>query len=389
MTEFLPYQAYLFMQQIVEQYQPLEAAQKNRCRFLLDELLHIVFSQKRRIRKHQEIPSIEQALFYIQEHYHTSISRSGIAQMIGFNESYFSTLFRKQTGWGFSEYVNRLRVDKTKEYLLTTNMTLHEIAGKVGYTNGLYVSRRFKQITGMSPDEFRKRPRPKRIAAFQFIGHLLAMGIMPIATDSLLLEHSQLLQRELEGIRIINHNQDVEQLQQLEADIIIAPTYFYNIPGRIKKLEKIAPVLTIEWGKMSCLEETRLFGKLLGKEAEAQRWINRYLNKVTQAKERIAGHVKPGETVALYEMREDGIFIWDRTARGAFNLYDMLKMTPPLRVQQEVLNRGNHLYISEASLSDYAADHMFVVLCEGNGSFQEMKKRVATSVGWSNLPAVL
>ncbi|WP_309304177.1 MULTISPECIES: ABC transporter substrate-binding protein [Brevibacillus] len=203
-----------------------------------------------------------------------------------------------------------------------------------------------------------------------------------------LLEHSQLLQRELEGIRIINHNQDVEQLQQLEVDIIIAPTYFYNIPGRIKKLEKIAPVLTIEWGKMSCLEETRLFGKLLGKEAEAQRWINRYLNKVTQAKERIAGHIKPGETVALYEIREDGIFIWDRTARGAFNLYDMLKMTPPLRVQQEVLNRGNHLYISEASLSDYAADHMFVVLCEGNGSFQEMKKRVATSAGWSNLPAV-
>ncbi|MGG1443568.1 AraC family transcriptional regulator [Brevibacillus laterosporus] len=366
MTEFLPYQAYVLIQKIVEQYQPVQSAQNSQCRFLLDELLHIVFSQKRDIRKHQGIPSIEKALFYIQEHYHTPITRSQIAQMIGFNESYFSTLFRKQIGWGFSEHVNRIRIDKTKEYLLTTNLTLHEIAGKVGYTNGLYVSRKFKQMTGISPDEFRKRPRPKRIAAFQFVGHLLAIGIIPVATDSLLLEHSQLLQNELDGISVVNHNQDLEQLKQLEIDVIIAPSYFYNIPGRIKKLEKIAPVLTIEWGKMSCLEETRFFGKLLGKEEEAQRWINHYLNKVNQAKRRITGYMKPGETVALYEIREDGIFIWDRTARGVFNLYDMLGMTPPVRVQQEVLNPSNHLYISEASLPEYAADHMFVVVCEGN-----------------------
>nr|WP_276562709.1 AraC family transcriptional regulator [Paenibacillus apiarius] len=43
--------------------------------------------------------------------------------MTGFNSSYFSTLFRKQTGWGFSDYLNRMRVDKAKELLLTSDMT--------------------------------------------------------------------------------------------------------------------------------------------------------------------------------------------------------------------------------------------------------------------------
>ncbi|MCR8979969.1 hypothetical protein [Brevibacillus laterosporus] len=74
MTEFLPYQAYVLIQKIVEQYQPVQSAQNSQCRFLLDELLHIVFSQKRDIRKHHGIPSIEKALFYIQEHYHTPIT---------------------------------------------------------------------------------------------------------------------------------------------------------------------------------------------------------------------------------------------------------------------------------------------------------------------------
>lgn len=74
MTEFLPYQAYVLIQKIVEQYQPVQSARNSQCRYLLDELLHIVFSQKRDIRKHQGIPSIEKALFYIQEHYHTPIT---------------------------------------------------------------------------------------------------------------------------------------------------------------------------------------------------------------------------------------------------------------------------------------------------------------------------
>ncbi|MCY9513098.1 ABC transporter substrate-binding protein [Paenibacillus apiarius] len=248
------------------------------------------------------------------------------------------------------------------------------------------MNRKFRQLTGMSPGEFRHRPQPTRIAAFQFVGHLLAFGITPVATDSMLMNNTLLLKNELDGVKVVSHNHGLEQLHDLEVDLIIAPTYFYNIPDRIKSLEKIAPVVTIEWGKMDCLEEARLFGKLLGKEQEAERWIDRYLEKVRQAKERLEGHLEPGETVALYEIREDRIGIWDRTARGAFNLYDMLGLTPPERVQQEVLQPGTHLFITEAALPEYAADVMFVVY-ESNGSYPDLNKQVANSNVWRNLPA--
>ncbi|UWS64050.1 helix-turn-helix transcriptional regulator [Bacillus paralicheniformis] len=85
-----------------------------------------------------------------------------MAQTIGFNRSYFSTLFRRSTGWGFSEYVNRIRIEKAKEHLLTSDMTLQQIATKVGYASGLYLSRKFKQAIGIAPGEFRNRPSKGR-----------------------------------------------------------------------------------------------------------------------------------------------------------------------------------------------------------------------------------
>lgn len=126
-TDKLPYQALLLSQEMVKQHHPEQARQSGRCHFLLDELLHIVFSNDGSKQELDREPSIENAFFYIQEHYHMQITRSFIAQMTGFNRSYFSTLFRKQTGWGFSDYLNRMRVDKAKELLSEANR------GKRGY----------------------------------------------------------------------------------------------------------------------------------------------------------------------------------------------------------------------------------------------------------------
>ncbi|WP_259392260.1 aminopeptidase [Paenibacillus thiaminolyticus] len=68
----------------------------------------------------------------------------------------------------------------------------------------------------------------------------------------------------------------------------------------------IAPVVAMDWGEMDCLEEARFMGKLLGLEREGEQRITRYLHKVRMAKHRLEKHVKPGDTVAMYEIREDG-----------------------------------------------------------------------------------
>lgn len=76
-------------------------------------------------------------------------------------------MVRKQTGWSFTEYVTHLRVNKAKTLDVQQSNNTGNFA-KVGYTDGLYLSRKFKQVTGMTPTEFRLRPKPKRIVALQF-----------------------------------------------------------------------------------------------------------------------------------------------------------------------------------------------------------------------------
>lgn len=138
---------------------------------------------------------------------------------------------------------------------------------------------------------------------------------------------------------------------------------------------------------MDFLEELRFMGELLGMEREAEQWITRYLHKVRLAKRRLEKHVKPGETAAMYEIREDGIGIWNRTIRGAYNLYDMLKLPPPDKVLREVFMPGKHKFITDSQLPNYSADHMFVVFCDGGDCESNLKKLLRDNPIWSSLPA--
>jgi len=355
---------------------------------LFNELLQIVLSSYPVLELVEQESTIQAAVEYIDMYYQQPITRETLARVAGFNTSYFSTLFSKQIGWGYSEYLNRVRIDRAKEHLLLSGLTVDEVAIKVGYTNGLYLSRKFKQYTGITPGEFRKQRMPKRIAAFQFVGSLLALGLKPVITDAELVSSSQLIQTELASIQAINKPYPAEQLEQVEPDLIIAPSYFYNMPGYIQKLERIAPLVTIEWGKLDSLAELRLFGRLLGKELEGERWIKKYMKRVELAKQQLRGLIERGETVALYEIRDEGIGIWDRTARGIFNLYDMLGLQPPDRIKQEVLEPRRHIYITEAQLPDYAADHMFVIQAQSEMSEAAVSGGLfSCSSIWQSLPA--
>ncbi|WP_242775168.1 helix-turn-helix domain-containing protein [Brevibacillus parabrevis] len=361
-TNKLPYRATVLVNELVRlQANPSgHTAKAERHHHLFKELMQLVLHYETTPELDWE-PSIHRAITYIDENYRSPITRSELARLAGFHTSYFSTMFAKKLGWGYSEYLNRVRIDRAKEHLLASTMTINEIALEVGYSNGEYLSRKFKQLTGMSPGEFRSRPAPKKIAAFQFAGALLALGVTPVATDAELVRGSLLLQEELRDVPIIKGAYDDEQLGKLKPDLILAPTYFYHTPGRMKQLEKIAPVLTLEWAKLDPLAEMQLIGKLIGRESEAQRWLTKYQAQVDEARQSLRALIDRGETAAVYEWRSDGIFIWDKTARGAFNLYEALGIRPPETVRRDVLVRGKHLWITEDRLPDYMADHMFVI----------------------------
>jgi iron complex transport system substrate-binding protein len=361
-------------------------AQANRIQFLLHQLHQLVVEAD--VEADITDSSYFRMLTYIHQNFQREITREMMSRMMGFNPRYFSVWFRKQTGWSFTEYVTHLRVNKAKKYLMSSQATIQEISQRVGYSDGLYLSRKFKQVTGGTPTEFRLLPKPKRIVALQFLGDLLALGVKPVAVEKDVMNYSLLLLPELAGVRSFELQGCPAEADWsgLEADLVIAPTYLS--PRQLKCMEKLGPLVTVECDEMDRLEQIRLFGRLLGEEDRAEAWISHYLLKIDLAKQRLSSLIESGERVAVYEIRQDNsIYIWNHTARGVYNLYPMLGLTPPDKVCSDVLERNDHLCISLSELPIYAADHMFVVVSGQEDWMSRTRKRISKSAVWRNLPA--
>ena len=99
--------------------------------------------------------SVQKAIGYMEANYHKDMSVSTLAGEIGLERSYFSTLFKSQTGLSPHEYLNQLRVKKAALLLKESSYSVSEIAEAVGFDFGNF-SRNFKQIIGMTPLEYRK-----------------------------------------------------------------------------------------------------------------------------------------------------------------------------------------------------------------------------------------
>ena len=101
-------------------------------------------------------PSFYRLLNYIQEHYAEPITLTEVAKKFHFNASYLSSYFSANNNEGFSEYVNKVRVEKAKEMLVATEESISEISDRVGYSDQSYFTKVFKKMTGVSPSQYRK-----------------------------------------------------------------------------------------------------------------------------------------------------------------------------------------------------------------------------------------
>ena len=85
------------------------------------------------------------------------ISLNTIAAEVGMSPSYFSSIFRKEMGKTFVEYLTEIRMDRAKELLMCSSMKTSEIGYEVGYKDPHYFSYIFKKTQNCTPKEFRAR----------------------------------------------------------------------------------------------------------------------------------------------------------------------------------------------------------------------------------------
>lgn len=99
---------------------------------------------------------IRDAKTYIQENYARPIKLEDISELVGFNASYFSSLFKKDTGYTFLEYLSEVRMNKAKELLKETNISIASVCEQVGYSDMKHFTKMFIKHTALKPNEFRK-----------------------------------------------------------------------------------------------------------------------------------------------------------------------------------------------------------------------------------------
>ena len=100
---------------------------------------------------------VESAIRHVAENYADSaLCTAGLADRLGVSQKYLSRLFRKKTGYGVAEYVNRVRVSKARELLESTFLPVHEISSRVGIVSRATFLRTFRKAEGVAPSEYRR-----------------------------------------------------------------------------------------------------------------------------------------------------------------------------------------------------------------------------------------
>ena len=98
----------------------------------------------------------DHAMKFIHSHLSEPLSLDILSDHLHISPSHLSRTFKKVCGESLTEYINHMRVEKAKEYLLQKDILAYEVANLVGYNDATYFSSIFKKYTGVSPTEYRQ-----------------------------------------------------------------------------------------------------------------------------------------------------------------------------------------------------------------------------------------
>ena len=100
---------------------------------------------------------VENVMLYLRQNYDRQIDFAAVAEAQAVSAPYLSKLFHDHAGTSPSRYLTDLRMQKAKKLLLDSQLSIKEIAARVGYPDPFHFSKSFKNAVGMSPAQFRDR----------------------------------------------------------------------------------------------------------------------------------------------------------------------------------------------------------------------------------------
>lgn len=97
---------------------------------------------------------VELAQQYVQKHYQEKITLRQAAEELGVSQGHLSSMFKKQTGQTFTDYVNDVKVNKAKELIASHQYMMYEISDMLGFDTQYYFSTVFKKVAGCTPRDY-------------------------------------------------------------------------------------------------------------------------------------------------------------------------------------------------------------------------------------------
>lgn len=100
---------------------------------------------------------IQNAITYIEQHYHSDIKLEQLADYCHISKNYLSSLFHKEVKLSLSDYLKRFRIDKACNLLSNKNLSILEISERCGFQSSDYFSKVFREIKNETPTQYRKK----------------------------------------------------------------------------------------------------------------------------------------------------------------------------------------------------------------------------------------
>lgn len=98
---------------------------------------------------------IKAAIKYINDNYTQQLTLNLVANLVHLNPQYFSRYFKSKTGYTFTQYITKLRIDKAKKLLATSDKSITQISLEVGYIDPAYFSKVFYKSEKKSPCKYK------------------------------------------------------------------------------------------------------------------------------------------------------------------------------------------------------------------------------------------
>jgi AraC-like DNA-binding protein len=128
---------------------------------IVNHLIGMMYSLERNIelksRNQTHVDMINKARLRIRESLESPLTIQEVAEELGVSYSNFRKLFKEHTGLSPATYQQDLRLQRAKELLSTTDMSIKEIAYQLNFESPDYFSAKFKLKTGRKPSEYRNQ----------------------------------------------------------------------------------------------------------------------------------------------------------------------------------------------------------------------------------------